>query len=101
MVLLIDNSGGGIFQQLPIEQVSSKRFDAVFAMPQRVNPIALAAAHGVPGRSIAAIEDLPEALAWGLAQQGPVLLRVCTDRHADAEFRCKLRAAAQNVEPGD
>jgi 2-succinyl-5-enolpyruvyl-6-hydroxy-3-cyclohexene-1-carboxylate synthase len=100
VVLLIDNGGGGIFQQLPIEQASSKRFDALFAMPQRVNPIALAAAHGVPGRSIAAIEDLPEALAWGLAQQGPVLLRVCTDRHADAEFRCKLRAAAQNVEPG-
>ena len=100
VVLLIDNGGGGIFQQLPIEQASSKRFDALFAMPQRVNPIALAAAHGVPGRSIAAIEDLPEALAWGLAQQGPVLLRVCTDRQADAEFRCKLRAAAQNVEPG-
>ena len=100
VVLLIDNGGGGIFQQLPIEQASSKRFDALFAMPQRVNPIALAAAHGVPGRSIAAIDDLPEALSWALAQQGPVLLRVCTDRHADAAFRRKLRLAAQNVEPG-
>ena len=100
VVLLIDNGGGGIFQQLPIEQASPKRFDALFAMPQRVNPIALAAAHGVPGRSIAVIDDLPEALFWALAQQGPVLLRVCTDRHADAAFRRKLRSAAQNVEPG-
>ena len=100
VVLLIDNDGGGIFQQLPIEQASPKRFDALFAMPQRVNPIALAAAHGVPGRSIAVIDDLPEALSWALAQQGPVLLRVCTDRHADAAFRRKLRSAAQNVEPG-
>ena len=100
VVLLIDNGGGGIFQQLPIEQASPKRFDALFAMPQRVNPIALAAAHGVPGRSIAVIDDLPEALSWALAQQGPVLLRVCTDRHADAAFRRKLRSAAQNVEPG-
>lgn len=100
VVLLIDNGGGGIFQQLPIEQDSPQRFDALFAMPQRVNPIALAAAHGVPGRSIAAIDDLPEALSWALAQQGPVLLRVCTDRHADAAFRRKLRLAAQNVEPG-
>ena len=100
VVLLIDNGGGGIFQQLPIEQASPKRFDALFAMPQRVNPIALAAAHGVPGRSIAVIDDLPEALSWALAQQGPVLLRVCTDRHADAAFRRKLRLAAQNVEPG-
>jgi 2-succinyl-5-enolpyruvyl-6-hydroxy-3-cyclohexene-1-carboxylate synthase len=100
VVLLIDNGGGGIFQQLPIEQASPQRFDALFAMPQSVNPIALAAAHGVPGRSIAVIDDLPEALAWALAQQGPVLLRVCTDRHADAAFRRKLRLAAQNVEPG-
>ncbi|MBL6794871.1 MAG: 2-succinyl-5-enolpyruvyl-6-hydroxy-3-cyclohexene-1-carboxylic-acid synthase [Synechococcus sp. BS307-5m-G36] len=100
VVLLIDNGGGGIFQQLPIEQASPQRFDALFAMPQSVNPIALAAAHGVPGRSIAVIDDLPEALAWGLAQPGPVLLRVCTDRQADAAFRRKLRLAAQNVEAG-
>ena len=100
VVLLIDNGGGGIFQQLPIEQASPQRFDALFAMPQSVNPIALAAAHGVPGRSIAVIDDLPEALAWGLAQPGPVLLRVCTDRNADAAFRRKLRLAAQNVGPG-
>jgi 2-succinyl-5-enolpyruvyl-6-hydroxy-3-cyclohexene-1-carboxylate synthase len=100
VVLLIDNGGGGIFQQLPIEQASPQRFDALFAMPQAVNPIALAAAHGVPGRSIAVIDDLPEALAWGLAQRGPVLLRVCTDRNADAALRRKLRLAAQNVEPG-
>lgn len=100
VVLLIDNGGGGIFQQLPIEQASPQRFDALFAMPQSVNPMALAAAHGVPGRSIAVIDDLPEALAWALAQQGPVLLRVCTDRNADAALRGKLRLAAQNVEPG-
>ena len=100
VVLLIDNGGGGIFQQLPIEQDSPQRFDALFAMPQSVNPIALAAAHGVPGRSIAVIDDLPEALAWALAQQGPALLRVCTDRHADATLRGKLRLAAQNVEAG-
>ena len=100
VVLLIDNGGGGIFQQLPIEQASPQRFEALFAMPQSVNPIALAAAHGVPGRSIAVIDDLPEALAWGLAQPGPVLLRVCTDRNADAAFRRKLRLAAQNVGPG-
>ena len=100
VVVLIDNGGGGIFQQLPIEQASQQRFDALFAMPQSVNPMALAAAHGVPGRSIAVIDDLPEGLAWALAQQGPVLLRVCTDRNADAALRGKLRLAAQNVEPG-
>ena len=96
LVLLIDNQGGGIFQQLPVE---SKQFDRLFAMPQRVNPLALAAAHGIDGRQLACLEDLPEALEWGLAQGRPALLRLATDREADARLRTQLRSAAQNAEP--
>ena len=96
LVLLIDNQGGGIFQQLPIE---SSQFDRLFAMPQRVNPLALAAAHGIEGRQVACLEDLPDALDWGLAQGRPALLRLATDRGADASLRSQLRAAAQNAEP--
>jgi 2-succinyl-5-enolpyruvyl-6-hydroxy-3-cyclohexene-1-carboxylate synthase len=95
LVLLIDNQGGGIFQQLPIE---SKQFDRLFAMPQRVNPLALAAAHGIDGRQVACLEDLPEALEWGLAKRRPALLRLATDREADAHLRTQLRSAAQNAE---
>ena len=98
-MLVIDNNGGGIFQQLPIESSLEPAFDRLFAMPQAVDLLALAAAHGVPGRSIAALEDLPQALEWGLSQQGPALLRVCTDRRADAALRSALRAAAQNAGP--
>ncbi len=93
LVLLIDNGGGGIFQQLPI---ATPGFESLFAMPQQVNPLALAAAHGIPGRQVACLEDLQEALAWGLSQQRAVLLRFCTDRGRDAALRQKLRAAAQN-----
>ena len=93
LVLLIDNSGGGIFQQLPIE---TPGFERLFAMPQQVDPLALAAAHGVPGRQVACLDDLEQALAWGLSQQRPVLLRLCTDRGRDAALRQQLRAAAQN-----
>ena len=93
LVLLIDNGGGGIFQQLPI---ATPGFEALFAMPQQVDPLALAAAHGVPGRQVACLEDLQEALAWGLSQQRPVLLRLCSDRGRDAALRQQLRAAAQN-----
>jgi len=93
LVLLIDNGGGGIFQQLPI---ATPGFESLFAMPQQVDPLALAAAHGVPGRQVACLEDLQEALAWGLSQQRPVLLRLCSDRGRDAALRQQLRAAAQN-----
>ncbi|MCB4378734.1 MULTISPECIES: 2-succinyl-5-enolpyruvyl-6-hydroxy-3-cyclohexene-1-carboxylic-acid synthase [unclassified Synechococcus] len=93
LVLLIDNGGGGIFQQLPI---ATPGFESLFAMPQQVDPLALAAAHGVPGRQVACLDDLQEALAWGLSLQRPVLLRLCTDRGRDAALRQQLRIAAQN-----
>ena len=99
LVVLIDNNGGGIFQQLPIEAPSSAGFERLFAMPQAVDPLALAAAHGVPGRPVTALDDLPAALEWGLAQSGPALLHCRTDRQADAHLRTTLRAAAQNAGP--
>ena len=97
LVVLIDNGGGGIFQQLPIETDSEQHFDRLFAMPQQVDPLALASAYGIQTRQLACLEDLPDALDWGLIQEGPALLRVCADRRADAVLREDLRAAAQNV----
>ena len=91
LVLLIDNAGGGIFAQLPIASLASSSLDQLFAMPQRHDPLALAAAHGVPARQLSRLEDLQSALEWGLAQQRTALLRVCTDRTADAELRRQLR----------
>ena len=69
------------------------------SLPQSVDPLALAAAHGVPGRPVAVLDDLPAALEWGLAQPGPALLHCRTDRQADAHLRTTLRAAAQNAGP--
>ena len=99
LVVLIDNAGGGIFQQLTLPVTPAKRFERLFAMPQAVNPLALAAAHGIPTRQISCLEDLDAALAWGLAlsDNGPVLLRVCTDAGHDASLRQRLRISAQNA----
>lgn len=94
-VLVIDNGGGGIFEQLPIriEPAELLDFDRLFAMPQPVDPLALAQAHGVPARLIASPADLPEDLAWALAQPFSLLV-VRTDRRHDAELRRRLRTMA-------
>ena len=96
LVVLIDNAGGGIFQQLTIPVDPPERFARLFAMPQAVDPLALAAAHCIPGRQISCLEDLDSALAWGMHHNGPALLRVCTNARSDAALRQRLRAAAQN-----
>ena len=91
-VLLLDNGGGGIFEQLPIrpEPAEAMDFERLFAMPQAVDPLALAAAHGVPGRDGQSLATLETDLAWALAK--PVaLLRLRSDRRADAERRQALR----------
>ncbi|QEY31453.1 2-succinyl-5-enolpyruvyl-6-hydroxy-3-cyclohexene-1-carboxylic-acid synthase [Synechococcus sp. RSCCF101] len=96
-VLLIDNGGGGIFEQLPIrleqDTGEDERFERLFAMPQSVNPRTLAAAHGVPSRVLQRLEDLPAALEWSLAQP-LALLHLPTHRRADAARR---RSLAQTV----
>jgi 2-succinyl-5-enolpyruvyl-6-hydroxy-3-cyclohexene-1-carboxylate synthase len=95
LVVLIDNGGGGIFEQLPIRPAKDDALDVerLFAMPQRVDPRALAAAHGVPSREARRMGDLEEALAWGLAQP-LALLRVVSDRRVDAARRRQLRTMA-------
>ena len=94
-VLVIDNGGGGIFEQLPIriEPAEFLDFERLFAMPQPVDPLALAQAHGVPARLIASPAALPGDLAWALAQPFSLLV-VRTDRRHDAELRRRLRTMA-------
>ena len=114
-ILVIDNGGGGIFEQLPIrpdpagapdaagpnqaavtypsvttDPAVVMDFERLFAMPQPVDPVALAAVHGVPGRLCGGWEELERDLSWAL-QQPLALLRLVTDRRQDALLRQRLR----------
>ena len=94
-VVLIDNGGGGIFEQLPMGARSDGPldFERLFAMPQAVDPLALAAAHGVPGRAPAGAQALENDLAWAL-ELPMALLVLRSDRRRDAEHRRLLRRMA-------
>jgi 2-succinyl-5-enolpyruvyl-6-hydroxy-3-cyclohexene-1-carboxylate synthase len=94
-VILINNGGGGIFEQLPIRTTPEQAldFERLFAMPQPVDHLALAAAHGVPARRVEAGADLAVQLPWAL-EQPMALLEVVTDRRADAAQRQELRRMA-------
>lgn len=92
-VVLIDNGGGGIFEQLPIRAEGAPAgfdFERLFAMPQSVDPLALAAAYGVPGRLLSDLTQLESALAWARPQP-MALLALRSDRGQDAQLRQQLR----------
>ena len=94
-VILINNGGGGIFEQLPIRTTPEQAldFERLFAMPQQLDHLALAAAHGVPGRRVLQLAGLPAQLDWAL-QQPLALLELVSDRRADALRRQTLRRMA-------
>ena len=94
-VILINNGGGGIFEQLPIRTTPEQAldFERLFAMPQQLDHLALAAAHGVPGRRVEQLADLPSQLDWAL-NQPLALLELVSDRRADALRRQTLRRMA-------
>ena len=94
-VVLINNGGGGIFEQLPIrlEDQPLLDFERLFAMPQDVDALALAAAYGVPARRLQQWTALEMDLAWAL-EQPMALLEVATGRRHDAHQRQALRRMA-------
>lgn len=94
-VVLVDNGGGGIFEQLPIrtEPDGAMDFERLFAMGQAVDQSRLAACHGVPSRRLERADQLASALDWALAQP-LALLHLSTDRRLDAERRQALRRMA-------
>ncbi len=92
-VVLIENGGGGIFEQLPIRAPASLDFERLFAMGQPLDHTALAAAHGVPWRRVGSLAELGGALAWAL-EQPVALVEVRTDRQSDALLRQRLRQDA-------
>ncbi len=96
-VVLINNGGGGIFEQLPIRHPNGGMdFERLFAMPQPVDPGLLCAAHGVPHRRRQPGEPLDGLLRWAFSHRLAVL-EVCTDRGADAALRQRLRTMATEL----
>ena len=93
LVVLIDNGGGGIFEQLSI-RTAGVAMEELFVMGQTVDPLALAAAHGVPTRELREPEQLFAALddsSREAQQEGMALLRCCTDARADHRWRQQLQ----------
>ena len=94
-VVLVDNAGGGIFEQLPIRAGSGLDFERLFAMPQAIDHTALAAGYGIPARSLQGIDALAEALRWA-RQQPMALIQLRTHRRNDAQLRQRLRRRMTN-----
>ncbi len=83
-VIVVNNSGGGIFEHLPVARFD-ERFERLFATPTQVDLGKLCEAHRVRHRRIA-LSDLNSVLS-DRQEQGVRVIEVRTDRKADAVTR--------------
>jgi 2-succinyl-5-enolpyruvyl-6-hydroxy-3-cyclohexene-1-carboxylate synthase len=89
-VVLINNSGGGIFEYLPISE-QEEAFESHFATPQSVDFQQLCSAHGVTHQCIEEWGALTEAIS-DLPDSGLRVLELRTDRKLDvATLRATLK----------
>lgn len=89
-VVVVDNGGGGIFSFLPqASALPDDRFEQLFGTPHGTDVEQLARAHGVRACTVTTADELREALA----QPGPSMIRVATDRAANVADHARLNAA--------
>jgi 2-succinyl-5-enolpyruvyl-6-hydroxy-3-cyclohexene-1-carboxylate synthase len=89
-IVVVDNDGGGIFSFLPqATTLPAERFEQLFGTPHGTDLVALAQAHGLPARTVTTVEELQAALA----EPGPSLIRVPSDRPSNVAAHDALHAA--------
>ena len=93
-IVVVDNDGGGIFSFLPqAKALSDDRFEQLFGTPLGVDVVALATAYGLEARTVQAVGELVEQLA----QPGPWVCCVPTDRRHNVEVHAELQAAVSDA----
>ncbi len=93
-IVVVDNDGGGIFSFLPqATALAEDRFEQLFGTPLGVDLVALATSYGLEARTVQAVDELVEQLA----QPGPWVCCVPTERRHNVEVHAELHAAVSAV----
>ena len=88
-IIVINNSGGGIFEMLPIADFPL--FEEYFATPQSVDLARLCSAYGVKHQKIDSWQQLEHSIRE-LPTTGIRVLELICDRHTDAAWLKNLQA---------
>jgi 2-succinyl-5-enolpyruvyl-6-hydroxy-3-cyclohexene-1-carboxylate synthase len=100
VLVVADNDGGGIFSLLP--QAGVDHFEQVFGTPHGADLEAMARAVGWNATRLAHADDLPILLTDLLAEGGPHLIRIPSDRAANARLHMQMRVQMhETLTPGE
>jgi 2-succinyl-5-enolpyruvyl-6-hydroxy-3-cyclohexene-1-carboxylate synthase len=89
-IVVFDNQGGGIFEQLPqASEIARVEFEALFGTPSGLDVARAAALWDIPHRRVDSADEIAAAAA-----AGPELIEVRCDRRAGVALRAELERAA-------
>lgn len=97
-VVLVNNSGGGIFSFLPIaDHLPDDVFTPLWATPQNVDLAGMCRAHGIPHVRVSSPEELRTALksAWGLNRHS--VIEAITDRGSNVDNHRQVQATVKEA----
>ncbi len=75
-ILLINNNGGNIFNNLYKNNLEEQELKKLFLMPKSINWENLAKGYHVPIRNVSNFDKLREAFDWSLSMQKSVIIKV-------------------------
>jgi 2-succinyl-5-enolpyruvyl-6-hydroxy-3-cyclohexene-1-carboxylate synthase len=87
-IVVLRNGGGRLFEFLPVRALpeAGDVFERYFLTPPAVEPAAVARAFGLPAREAASGEELRDALAEAMAQDGTTVLEARVEGGPTAEL---------------
>ena len=75
-ILLINNNGGNIFNNLYKNNLEEEELKKLFIMPKSINWENLAKGYQVPIKNVSDFNKLREAFEWSLSMQKSVIIKV-------------------------
>ena len=97
-IILLNNSGGGIFTRLPVRQFKSE-FEEYFLTPQQTDFSAIQPIFGINYIRITEMRKLEKTLTQELKISRPTVIEIQTNAQKDNEFRIEfISAMTQELE---
>jgi 2-succinyl-5-enolpyruvyl-6-hydroxy-3-cyclohexene-1-carboxylate synthase len=95
-VVVVDNSGGGIFSFLPQARLQPpERFERLWGTPHELDLVALARTYGAEGQALQGPEDLGFAMSSPQARPGARVWVATTSRQSELALREELWSAVE------
>ena len=97
VVVVVNNGGGRIFEQLPIARQGKEEWLPYFTTPHEASMASAASIYGCPFETVSSVSELRVALQSAHARDGCTVVEAVVPAHGSAEQNSALRSAVEQA----